>query len=276
MRMKSIRGVLSGFRFILVSIIVALPIVLPVSAKGSDADVVAGVLREAIKAGDVARVKLLLSDNNLLTALKDYEPSPLYWVVDEKLDSRKLAKIMQLLLERLGEVGKDYGRYHLLTRAVHNHVHHVVDVLLRWPGTIKEVLAKYLTCDDVGHVPKDVTVVVSPHSRDCFYNFPRTVAYEQSQLAAVIRDLHRRRQKLEEALDPAAAKVDWKNPFLIPPEGMKPPMDQLVMNPRLFADFSEALVYYFLGEWMFPFGQLYYLFILLFALPVMYLMCVVM
>ncbi|CBH15484.1 hypothetical protein, conserved [Trypanosoma brucei gambiense DAL972] len=256
---------------LLLAVIIAvasLSVVTSVAVGVESVDVAVEALHEAIISRDVAAVKLLLEKGDLKSKLKGYTPSPFYWVADEKNDSKKLDEIMNVLLEELdGEIEHDYGRYHPLTRAVHNRLSHVVDTLIHWPTTINEVLATYLLCDDVGFVPEGVTIVVTAYSRDCFFKFPQRVAYEHSKIAAVIRRRHR--EKFHEASKKSSSvKFDWENPFLTPPAGVKPPQNQHVMNPRAFTDFSQAFMYYFFGEWVSPYRFLYHAMWVVFGLLV--------
>ncbi|KEG12204.1 hypothetical protein DQ04_01901100 [Trypanosoma grayi] len=211
----------------------------------ADADHKAALLRlrEAIAHHDVAEVRHIIDEGTVKPQIAYRMPSPLYWVVIEQVDSENLARITQLLLEHFGESNYDYDRHHPLTLAVRHHLSRVVTTLLNWPGTVKEVLAKYLRCEDIRHLPRSVKVVVTHDSHTCFRNIARMVEFEHSELAQAMRH----HQRTGEEATPK--EFEWSNPFLTPPPGRKPPTKELVMNPRAFQDFSEAVMYYFLGEW---------------------------
>ncbi|PWU98163.1 hypothetical protein C4B63_13g142 [Trypanosoma cruzi] len=200
-------------------------------------------LREAVTQHDVEEVKRVIRDKSLQPSVALRTPPPLYWVANERTDSENLARITQILLDHFGESNYDYDMYHPLTRAAHHHLGGVMATLLNWPDTIREVHAKYLWCEDLASLPESVRVVITPESPKCFRDFVRVVEFERSELTAAARR-HRRG-----AENVAVEEFEWSDPFLSPPPGKKPSMKHFVMNPRAFADFAEAITYYFLGEW---------------------------
>lgn len=233
----------------------ALPLLLlllsPCSAlvPGDDVNVEVALerLRAAVRQHDVDEVERILRGGSLRRLKTHQGPSPLFWVANEEVDSDDLARIAQLFLDHFGESNYDYDRYHPLTRAVYRGLTRVVDTLLDWPDTIREVHAKYLRCKDLNALPRSLRVVLTPDSPKCFQDFYRVVKVERSELAAAAARLHKQREQRRKKT--GAADFDWSNPFLSPPPGKKPPKGHLVMNPQAFRDFSEAVVYYFLGEW---------------------------
>ncbi|RNF23036.1 uncharacterized protein Tco025E_02947 [Trypanosoma conorhini] len=200
-------------------------------------------LREAVARHDVDEVNRVLRGQSLQRQLAFRAPSPLYWVANERTDSEDLLRITQALLDYFGESNYDYDRFHPLTRAARHHLGGVMAVLLNWPGTIKEVHARYLWCEDLLSLPESVRVIITPESPRCFREFIRVVDSEESELAKAAR------QHQRGAEDAVVEEFDWSNPFLNPPPGQKPNMKHFVMNPRAFVDFFEAVAYYFLGEW---------------------------
>ncbi|KAH9582235.1 hypothetical protein LSM04_008022 [Trypanosoma melophagium] len=207
--------------------------------------------KKAVSEHDVKEVQRILHDSTLKTQLAKSVPTPLFWVVNEEIDSKSLARITLLCLENFGDSNYDYDRHHPLTLAVRHHLTHVIAMLLEWPDTIKEVLAKYLWCEDLTFLPQSITVILSPDSPACFRNFARVVDYDQSKLVAEMR-------KKEETKQVTSKEFDWSNPFLTPPLGERPSSKYFVMNPRAFNDFCEAVGYYFLGAWDPMYVILYY------------------
>ncbi|ORC93190.1 uncharacterized protein TM35_000025160 [Trypanosoma theileri] len=225
-----------------------------VSSAQTDAGVRDAVeqFKKAVSDHDVKEVQRILHDETLRKHLENSVPAPLFWVVNEVVDSKELARIALLCLENFGDSNYDYDKHHPLTIAVRHHLTHVIVMLVEWPETIREVWAKYLWCEDLALVPETVTVILHPDSSACFRNFARVVNYDQSKLMA-------EKQIKDEMKKTASTEFDWSNPFLTPPLGKLPSSKYLVMNPRAFNDFSEAVSYYFLGSWDSMYVILYYI-----------------
>nr|CCC51417.1 conserved hypothetical protein [Trypanosoma vivax Y486] len=218
----------------------------PTSAPVTELEKSMQFLREAVSQHDSFTVKQMIVNTGLKLQMAYYTPPPLYWVASETIDSSELANITHILVTHLNESNYDFGRYHPLTCAVHNRLARVVEALVSWPDTIREVHARYLNCDDLDYIPESVTVVVTLHSRDCFKNFPRTVEYVKSHLASAYQRYHERSGT---PLTSSGEKSVWTDAFASSQRGRRPPGDRLVMNPRAFDDFLEAMTYYLLGEW---------------------------
>lgn len=266
------------------SFMVFLAIVANLALLENKNDSIDGALREAIRTVSSSGVKRVIGGLNqeALAELNQQDPSPIFWLTEMPEDvSQPASTIVTIVFQTFDHFDGDGSyQFHPLTSAYHNGRLNVAKrLLLRKPmdkakPATREVYASLLSCKAISRIdPSVVLVVHDDETRPCALKHEPRVNYVDSALRLVYEDRHegrpqghppRRRpppRRLGYYPNSLRDELVWKNPFKDPPPGLYPPPGNLVINPSIFRDFTEAVWFYAFGA---PWSEAQWMLFLLF------------